>query len=211
MEHRGVSMACEKPIEGSWFSCVAAACLWFALAGCGGSMMATNTPPAPIMQNASLAFVTNTNSNTISVFQVDPTSGELSPVVGSPFPTDIGPEFLAVAAGSKFLFVGNSGSDTVSAFQIDATSGALTPVPGSPFVTGARPEGVTVDPMGRFVFVGNQASSSISVFSIGANGALAPVPGSPFAASSPFQLATNPSGTTLFANNFPDSTVSDLN
>jgi 6-phosphogluconolactonase (cycloisomerase 2 family) len=204
-------MACEKPIEGSWFSCVAAACLWFALAGCGGSMMATNTPPAPIMQNASLAFVTNTNSNTISVFQVDPTSGELSPVVGSPFPTDIGPEFLAVAAGSKFLFVGNSGSDTVSAFQIDATSGALTPVPGSPFVTGARPEGVTVDPMGRFVFVGNQASSSISVFSIGANGALAPVPGSPFAASSPFQLATNPSGTTLFANNFPDSTVSDLN
>jgi 6-phosphogluconolactonase len=174
-------------------------------------MIATNTTPPPAQQNASLAFVANTSSNTISAFQVDPISGKLFPVAGSPFPTDSGPEFLAVDASSKFLFVGNSGSQTVSAFQIDAASGALTPVPGSPFVTGARPEGVTVDPMGRFVFVGNQASSSISAFSIGTNGALAPVPGSPFAANSPFQLAINPSGTILFANNFPDSTVSDLN
>jgi 6-phosphogluconolactonase len=204
-------MKCEKSIERRWFSCAAAACLWFALAGCGGGMIAMNTTPPPVMQGASLAFVANTSSNSISAFQVDPISGKLLPVVGSPFPTDNGPEFLAVAAASKFLFVGNSGSHTVSAFQIDAASGALTPVPGSPFVTGARPEGVTVDPMGRFVFVGNQASSSISVFSISTNGALAPVPGSPFAANSPFQLVTNPSGTILFANNFPDSTISDFN
>jgi 6-phosphogluconolactonase (cycloisomerase 2 family) len=163
------------------------------------------------MQSASLAFVANMNSNTISAFQVDPTTGKLFPVVESHFPTDRGPEFLAVAAASKFLFVGNSGSQTVSAFQIDGASGALTAVPGSPFVSGARPEGVTVDPMERFVFVANQASSSISVFSMGTDGALAPVPGSPFAADSPFQLATNPSGTILFANNFPDSTVSDFN
>jgi DNA-binding beta-propeller fold protein YncE len=204
-------MKCEKPIGARWFSGIVAACLGLALAGCSGGMMATNTTPPPAMQSANLAFVTNMNSNTVSAFRVDPTSGGLSPVAGSPFPTDSGPEFLAVAAGGKFLFVGNAGSNTLSAFQIDAASGALTPVLGSPFVSGARPEGVAVDPMGRFVFVGNQASSSISVFSISSNGALTPVPGSPFAANNPFELVTNPSGTILFVNNFPDSMVSDFN
>ena len=65
--------------------------------------------------------------------------------------------------------------------------------------------------MGRFVFVANQAADSISVFLIGANGSLSPAPGSPFAASNPYGLAVNPAGTVLFANNFPDSQVSDLN
>ena len=139
----------ENPVPGRWFSGAAAVCLGFALAGCGSSMISTNATPAPVMQDASLAFVANTSSNTISAFQVDPSSGKLFPVVGNPFPTDSGPEFLAVSAASKFLFVGNSGSRTVSAFQIDAASGALTVVPGSPFVTGARPEGVIADPMGR--------------------------------------------------------------
>jgi DNA-binding beta-propeller fold protein YncE len=183
------------------------------LGGCGGSMMTTNTTQttAPVPQNASFAFVANTNSNTVSAFLADASSGELVPVAGGPFSTDDGPEYLAVDPASKFLFVGNAGSNTVSAFHIDAGSGKLTSVPGSPFVSGARPEGVAVDPTGRFVFVANQASSSISVFSIGANGALVPAAGSPFAASSPFELAINPSGGVLFASNFPDSTVSDLN
>jgi 6-phosphogluconolactonase len=204
-------MKWEKPIGVRWFSRTAAACLGLAIVGCSGGMMATNTTQPPAMQSANFAFVTNTNSNTVSAFQVDSASGKLSTVAGSPFPTDTGPEFLAVAAGSKFLFVGNAGSDTVSAFQIDAASGTLTPVAGSPFVTGARPEGVTVDPMGRFVFVGNQASSSISVLRIASNGALTAVPGSPFAAKSPFQLVTNRQGTVLFVNNFPDSMASDFN
>jgi 6-phosphogluconolactonase len=198
------------------FAGVAAVLFGLVLGGCGGGMTATNTvsPQAPQMpqtQSGSFAFVANENSNNVSVFQVDASSGELVPVAGSPFPTDLGPEYLAVDASSKFLFVGNAGSNTVSAFQIDATSGKLTPAPGSPFVSGARPEGVAVDPMGRFVFVANQASGSISVLNIGANGALAPVAGSPFPASSPFDVVVNSAGTVLFASNFPDSMVSDLN
>jgi len=94
----------ENPVPGRWFSGAAAVCLGFALAGCGSSMISTNATPAPVMQDASLAFVANTSSNTISAFQVDPSSGKLFPVVGNPFPTDSGPEFLAVSAASKFLF-----------------------------------------------------------------------------------------------------------
>ena len=190
----------------------AAAILLLALAGCGGGMMAPNMTPPPVAQNASFAFVSNTNSNNISVFQVDESTGKMSPIVGSPFPTgDGGPEFLAVDPLHKFLFVGNSGGSTVSAFQINSSTGALTPVAGSPFPSGNRPEGVAVDPMGRFVFVNNQAANSISVFALGANGALTPVAGSPFPANSPFGLAVNPTGTVLYASNFPDSSASDFN
>jgi len=192
--------------------CAVASLLVLTLAGCGGGMTAPNTTPPPVAQNASFAFVSNTNSNNISVFQIDESTGKMAPVVGSPFPTgDSGPEFLAVDPSHKFLFVGNSGSSTVSAFQINNSTGALTPVAGSPFASRTRPEGVAVDPMGRFVFVSNQGANSISVFELGANGTLTPVVGSPFAAKSPFGLAVNPTGTVLYANNFPDSQAMDLN
>jgi 6-phosphogluconolactonase (cycloisomerase 2 family) len=59
--------------------------------------------------------------------------------------------------------------------------------------------------------VANQASNSIGVFNIGSNGALTQVTGSPFAASSPYGLSVNPSGTVLYTTNFPDSQISDLN
>jgi 6-phosphogluconolactonase len=205
-------MAKGKSTTRSWFGFGAAVCWCLALVGCsGGGMMATSTMPPAVVQSSSLAFVSNLTSNTISVFQVDPSSGKLSAIAGGPFATDNGPEFLAVTPGGKFLFVGNSGSDTVSGFQINGASGALTAIPGSPFVTGARPEGVAVDPMGRFLFVGNQAAGNISVFTIGSNGSLAPVAGSPFAASNPFQVAVHPSGTIMYATYFPVSQVSDVN
>jgi YVTN family beta-propeller protein len=111
----------------------------------------------------------------------------------------------------KFLFVSNQGANTVSAFSVNTATGMLTAIPGSPFATGARPTGIAVDPMGRFVFVANQAANSISAFTIAMNGALSPVARSPFTASNPFGLAVNPTGTVLFANNFPDSQTTDLN
>lgn len=175
------------------------------LNGCG---MGGKNP----MQMATMgfAFVTNSGSGTVSAFAVD-TSGSLSLVAGAPFPAGAGAEFLAFDTMHKFLFVSNQGANSVSAFSVNTGTGTLTAVAGSPFATGARPTGIAVDPMGRFVFVANQAADSISVFSIGANGALSPVAGSPFTAGNPFGLAVNAAGTLLFASNFPDSSVSDLN
>jgi DNA-binding beta-propeller fold protein YncE len=180
------------------------------LAGCRGNTMRA-VIPGPVPQNASFAFVANMNSNTISGFSLDPRSGALSPLVGSPFAVGTGPEFMAADPTGKFLVVANSGSGDVSVFQITSQTGTLTAVPGSPFPAGTRPEGVAVDPGGKFVFVANQASNSISVFNLAANGWLSPAPGSPFPAAHPFGLAVNPSGKVLYANNFPDSMAADLN
>jgi 6-phosphogluconolactonase len=187
------------------------ALLTFVCAACQGSSMQTSTPPPPTLQNPDFAFVANTNSNTISAFQLDPNTGTLAPLPGSPFAAGSEPEFMTADASGKFLFVANSGSGNVSAFQIAAQTGVLTPAPGSPFASGSRPEGIAIDPLGKFVFVGNQASNSISVFSVATDGSLTPISGSPFPSAHPFGLVMNPSGTILYANNFPDSMAADLN
>ncbi|HZS28802.1 MAG TPA: beta-propeller fold lactonase family protein [Candidatus Angelobacter sp.] len=158
---------------------------------------------------AGFVFVTNSGSGTVSAFAMSST-GSLSPA-GMPFPAGAGAEFMAFDPVHKLLFVSNQQANTVSAFSINTSTGALAVVAGSPFVTGARPTGIAVDAMGRFVFVANQAANTISAFSIGANGLLSPVLGSPFTTGNPFGLAVSPAGTLLFANNFPDSMVSDLN
>lgn len=179
------------------------------LSGC----TSMNNPPAastPPAQNASLAFVSNSGSGTVSAFMVN-TNGTLSPVSGSPFVAGSGAEFMAYDSVHKLLFVNNQAANTVSAFSVNTATGVLTAIPGSPFTTGARPTAVAVDSAGKFVFIANQAGNSIAVFSIGVNGFLTPVAGSPFPANSPYGLSVNPSGTVLYATNFPDSQISDLN
>jgi 6-phosphogluconolactonase (cycloisomerase 2 family) len=175
------------------------------LNGCG---MGSTNPPAIV--TAGFAFISNSGSGSVSAMAMD-SSGALSLVAGSPFPAGAGAEFMAFDSVHKFLFVSNQNANTVSAFSVNTGTGQLTAVPGSPFATGARPIGIAIDPPGKFVFVANQAADSISVFSIGANGSLSPVAGSPFTAGNPYGLAMNAAGTILFASNFPDSQISDLN
>jgi 6-phosphogluconolactonase (cycloisomerase 2 family) len=111
----------------------------------------------------------------------------------------------------NLLFVSNQQANSVSVFAVNTSTGTLSAVPGSPFSTGARPTGIAADAAGKFLFVANQAANSISAFAIAASGALTPVTGSPFPAANPFGLAVSPTGTFLFASNFPDSAASDLN
>lgn len=178
----------------------------FLFNGCGS----TSSSTTPSTQLTSFAFVSNSASGTISVFAVN-ANGGLTAVSGSPFTAGAGSEFMAFDSVHKLLFVSNQTANSLSAFSVDTTSGMLTAVSGSPFATGARPTAVTVDAAGKFVFVANQAANSIAVFAIGLAGVLTPVAGSPFAANSPYGLAVNPSGTALYATNFPNSQISDLN
>lgn len=178
-------------------------------AGFVGCSMMGNPPSAP-GQTAAFAFVSNSGSATVSAFAIS-TTGGLSTLSGSPFSAGAGAEFMAFDSVHKVLFVSNQSANTVSAFSINTATGMLTTVPGSPFPTGARPTAVVADSLGRFLFVANQAANSISVFSIGSNGVVTQVAGSPFPAASPFGLTVNPAGTVLYASNFPDSSVSDLN
>ncbi|MFY9528684.1 MAG: beta-propeller fold lactonase family protein, partial [Candidatus Acidiferrales bacterium] len=168
------------------------------LAACGGGSMKTPVTP-PMIQNPDFAFVSNTISNTISVFEIDPKTGHLSQTTESPFAAGNTPEFLTVDSSGKFLYVANNNSNDVSAFKIDGTTGALAPVPGSPFPAGSQPKGLALVAGANlnFLFVANESSNDISAFKIGpTTGVLTPISGSPFlGVDSPIGITANPAGT----------------
>src|SRR3989454_966241 len=140
------------------------------------------------------AYVANSFENTISMYTVNATTGQLRHkgyvVAGT------NPWSVAVDPSGKFAYAANASSGDVSAFTIDAATGALSVVAGSPFAAGSRPRSVTVDPSGKFAYVANYGSNNVSAFTINAaTGALAAVAGSPFAAgTSPGSVTVAPSG-----------------
>lgn len=83
------------------------------------------------------AYVTNSVSGNVSAFVIDPTTGALTPVPGSPFPSGAEPLSAAADPSGRFLYVSNGMSNDVWAYTINATSGVLTPLPGSPFPAGS--------------------------------------------------------------------------
>jgi 6-phosphogluconolactonase len=181
------------------------------LVSCGGGRMMM-TPP-PVTMSTSFAFVANTNSNTISAFQVNPQSGALLSISGGTFSTGLAPEFMAVDSGSKFLFVANANSNDVSVLAIDATKGNLTAAPGSPFPAGIQPKGLAVVSSANLLFVANNGSNDISVFKFDPmTGALTPAAGSPFqGAPSPIGVTTDALGKFLYVTNTDLNTLSNTN
>src|SRR5581483_5939547 len=118
------------------------------LAACGGTGTGTNPPTAlSRVQNAQqartstpfFAYVTDIGSNTIYAYEVDGTTGALTPVRGSPFATGKVPGGIAAAEG-KFVYAANGvgtnqhdySPSHVSGYTIDTTDGAMTPLTKSP-------------------------------------------------------------------------------
>src|SRR6185369_9282466 len=76
-------------------------------------------------------FVVDHDSNDVSVFVADPTSGQATPVPGSPFPVGDGPTDLSVTPDGHFLYVGHYGSEDIRGFRV-GEAGELAALPGSP-------------------------------------------------------------------------------
>src|ERR1700733_11959157 len=57
---------------------------------------------------------------------VDPSSGGLTPVTGSPFPVPVSPLTVAIDPSGKFAYVTSDSSNGVLIYGINPTSGALT-------------------------------------------------------------------------------------
>jgi len=132
----------------------------------------------------SFLFVPNSASNDVSVFKIDPTTGVLTPVAGSPFATGNHPLFpgntngIAVAAtpDGRFLMAASNGSANVAVFSISST-GALSPIAGSPFPTVGNTNAIKISPDGKFLAVSKSNSfivtpSKLEMFSIASDGSL---------------------------------------
>jgi 6-phosphogluconolactonase (cycloisomerase 2 family) len=168
--------------------------------------VATNPRPVSIALHPSKNFlyVPNLTSNTVSGYNIDHTTGILSPIgtAQPPTPVQSQPVAVGINAAGTFLYVLNQGSASISAFSIDATHGLLTQIAGSPFPTAVNPQTMVVSQSAGFLYVGNGAAGTISGFAIAADGTLAQVAGSPFSAgagASVGALTIDPKGQFIFA------------
>lgn len=128
-------------------------------------------------------YAANAGTNTVSAFSIDPATGALTVVPGSPFATGglggtVGIS-LTATPDEKFLIAANGSSRTITVFSI-AANGSLSQITGSPFSSGAMGSLVNakVTSDGKFLAV-TSAPGNIWMFTISTAGALAPVPGFP--------------------------------
>jgi 6-phosphogluconolactonase (cycloisomerase 2 family) len=155
--------------------------------GSGGGYYAANR----IIIVNNFLYASNSGSNTVSAFSIDPGTGTLTPVSGSPFPTDA---FNDPAAGSgislaatpdgKYLFAGSTGlGGQITMYNIDA-SGALTLVKKSPVPSGGAMSSIKVSPDGNYLLVAIPSAGEISVFAVRGPGMLHSIHNSPYVLSS---------------------------
>jgi 6-phosphogluconolactonase (cycloisomerase 2 family) len=148
------------PIPGSPFNTL----------GAGSSVTCYGLDRMVVNSTDKLLFVSNSADQTISVFQIDPTSGSLTMSPGSTVPTNLALDgcngiSLATTPDGTLLMASSGGS--IQAYNV-ASTGALTPAalttPSAPSTT----VGMKISPDGKLLAISNE--SSISVYNISTDG-----------------------------------------
>lgn len=116
-------------------------------------------------------YVTDEEQNEILGYSIArTTTGDLTPLVGSPFGTGQLPVGITIDPRAQYVYTANFNSSTISSFAIAQATGNLSTVSGSTFTTSTGPTCVTIDPaLGQFVYVSNYQDNSISGGQLQAN------------------------------------------
>src|SRR5437868_1000999 len=108
------------------------------------------------------AYVANFSDDSVSIFTVNATTGQLRDngyALAGKGPGE-------VTLGDSFLYVSDYKSNNVSAYRINASTGALTPIAGSRFKAGTGPASSRVSADGKFLFVANLGLNNVSAYKI---------------------------------------------
>lgn len=121
-------------------------------------------------RNGRWAYLINELGSTITAFEYDPKSGNLSEfqTIGT-LPTGFsGSNTTAdihVHPSGRFVYGSNRGHDSIAIFAVDQTNGRLTPM-GHRSTRGRTPRNFSIDPSGRFLIAANQDTDNITSFHI---------------------------------------------
>jgi 6-phosphogluconolactonase (cycloisomerase 2 family) len=151
--------------------------------------------------SGSILYAANGGDPSVSAFTINPGTGNITPINGSPFLLNdsTGTYDLAASPNHRFLFVTNEAGTAIHVFAIAASNGGLNEIAGSPFPASANISGLFVTANGKFLLAAGQTNDAVEVFTIAADGALAQIPGSPFAANnSVSDVRSNCAGNRVF-------------
>ncbi|HEY1936325.1 MAG TPA: beta-propeller fold lactonase family protein [Candidatus Angelobacter sp.] len=147
-------------------------------------------------------FTDNLTSGAAIGFTIDPATGALTPIPGTPFvlPNTLG-NFSFHPSGN-FLYMANAGATSIDVYSVNRTTGQLTSV-GS-IATCVNPATVRFSPDGEFAYTAcsedaafNPNSASVETFAVAANGTLTHLGSTPSSGST-FELNIDPSGQFIY-------------
>jgi 6-phosphogluconolactonase (cycloisomerase 2 family) len=126
----------------------------------------------------------SSTTGNISGFNIDPSSGALSPIQGSPFTATNGkgPSAVTVDPSGRFVYATTPGSSfSIWCFTITPTNGQLVAATNSPFSLTAGGLFALVDPSGNYLYIGSQDANGIAGYTYDpSTGAPTAITGSPF-------------------------------
>lgn len=130
--------------------------------------------------STSTLYVTNKDSNNVSGYSINATSGILAAIPGSPFSNVSSPSAIAVSSDGFFAYVANSSANNVTAFRV-STEGALllvpqTPANPNPVAVDAAPSALAISSDTKHLYVANNGTDTVTAFNIEAAGSLALIP-----------------------------------
>lgn len=139
-----------------------------------------------------------TNVNTLSIYQIDGTTGDLTPVASNPtVATGTDPWCAAVDPTGQFVYVRCDGA--ISSYRLNPTSGLLTPLATVPTAGGSGD--LVIHPSGKYLFTVGRTSDRLEVFDLDATTGALTSEGSPYVLPSgtgPLGLALSNTGEYLF-------------
>jgi YVTN family beta-propeller protein len=139
----------------------------------------------PSSSSAPLAYITNGDSNNVSVIET-----ATNTVIATVNVSD-GPFGVVATSDGKKVYVANLGSNNVSV--IDTATNSVT----DSIYVGKQPRGIAVSPDGTKIYVVNSASNNVSVIDTVTNNVIATVN----VEWIPYGVAVNPDGTKAYVTN----------
>lgn len=143
------------------------------VSGAGASGLAVDSSGRFLyVANTSAVNPGSVSTGNISGFNIDATTGALSPISGSPFTSAVGsgPSAMVTDPKGRFVFATTAGASySVWCFTIDPLTGQLTAAPGSPFSVAAGNLFALIDTTGTFFYIGSQSANGIEAYTYNQN------------------------------------------
>jgi 6-phosphogluconolactonase (cycloisomerase 2 family) len=117
------------------------------------------------LKSRNILYAANGQDGTVSAFTVNPATGNILPIKGSPFAfgETLGTFDMAASPNRRFLFVTNEAETDIHVLAISQETGALSEIPGSPFQANANIAGLKVTANNRFLLAAGNSNNTVEV------------------------------------------------